>query len=228
LTYLRFHLLFNLPLLLVLGVVAAPSWSWGDTGWLGVTLVVVMLFTSPWDNWAVARGVWDFPQDRVLFRIRHLPVEEYAFFIIQTVQAALLADCLSTHLPGIKAQPNWAAAGGVCVVGVILGWLGRKFWRGRTTYLWHVLVWMVPVAAVQWCAGGFLVGYPAAVLWTVLGLGTVLSLFDVIAIRAGVWFFDESQTLSVKLFGILPVEEALFFYMTTLLAAQSHLLLSAP
>jgi lycopene cyclase domain-containing protein len=33
---------------------------------------VVVIFTFPWDNWAVEQGIWDFPDDRLLFRVRRL------------------------------------------------------------------------------------------------------------------------------------------------------------
>jgi lycopene cyclase domain-containing protein len=57
---------------------------------LGVLLVVVYVATSPWDNAAVAWGLWGFDPERIWgIRIVHLPLEEYLFFGLQTVLTGL-------------------------------------------------------------------------------------------------------------------------------------------
>lgn len=49
-------------------------------------LLVVYAATSPWDNYAVAHGLWSFDPERIWgIRIVHLPVEEYLFFGLQTL-----------------------------------------------------------------------------------------------------------------------------------------------
>ena len=57
----------------------------------------MLLVTTPWDNWAVYRGIWGFDWSRVtpvaatIGGIRwRLPAEEYAFFIIETVMISLI------------------------------------------------------------------------------------------------------------------------------------------
>jgi len=53
-------------------------------------LVIVYVATSPWDNAAVAHGLWSFDPERIWgIRIIHLPVEEYLFFGLQTVLTGL-------------------------------------------------------------------------------------------------------------------------------------------
>lgn len=99
-TYLQFHLLFNLPaLLLLLGL----AWHRGRLGWrqvraIAVLCVIVMVATTPWDNWAVHKGIWSFAEGRTtpitipLGGVRwQLPAEEYAFFLIETVLVSLFA-----------------------------------------------------------------------------------------------------------------------------------------
>lgn len=53
------------------------------------TLLVAFVYTVPWDNWCVANGIWNFPEDRILFRVAYLPIEEYAFFLLQTTMTGL-------------------------------------------------------------------------------------------------------------------------------------------
>jgi lycopene cyclase domain-containing protein len=57
----------------------------------GLSLVVVA-WTSPWDNAAVAMGLWGFDRNRTsgVF-LGLLPIEEYAFFLLQTWIASLFA-----------------------------------------------------------------------------------------------------------------------------------------
>lgn len=51
---------------------------------IGITCIVYAA-TSPWDNAAVAKGLWAFSEAQISgLRIGLLPVEEYAFFGLQT------------------------------------------------------------------------------------------------------------------------------------------------
>ena len=63
-TYLGFHLAFNLPLLAVLFLVSGRGiWPQEMVLVMVGILGIVMTFTSPWDNYAVAKGIWDFPRE---------------------------------------------------------------------------------------------------------------------------------------------------------------------
>ena len=89
-TYLTFHLLFNLPLLLLLFWLARHRLHRDHLKWIGVICLIVVAFTFPWDNAAVGRGIWDFPPERVAFRVGNLPIEEIMFFLIETVAVCLV------------------------------------------------------------------------------------------------------------------------------------------
>jgi len=96
-TYLQFHLYFNLPVLVLLLFLARHRLKWEACKWIFVVTAIVMVTTTPWDNWAVYREIWSFdwarttpveiPAFGVLWR---LPAEEYAFFIIETWMVGLL------------------------------------------------------------------------------------------------------------------------------------------
>ena len=97
-TYLRFHLIFNLPVLCLLLFLARRRLR--PVHWKCIAMLcgIVFLATTPWDNWAVHQGIWSFDEKRVtLVTVPwrgvtwRLPAEEYAYFLIETVQVALLA-----------------------------------------------------------------------------------------------------------------------------------------
>ncbi len=96
-TYLQFHLLFNLPAMLLLLWLARWRLRPVHGKWLLILCGIVVTATTPWDNWAVHCGIWTFDWPRthplevnlggVLWR---LPLEEYAFFVIETMIVVLL------------------------------------------------------------------------------------------------------------------------------------------
>jgi len=89
-TYLDFHLIFNLPLLVLLLWLGRKRLRPAHWKWIGAVCLIVLGFTYPWDSWAVGKGIWEFEEPRVLLRIGNLPVEEIAFFLIETLVVCLV------------------------------------------------------------------------------------------------------------------------------------------
>ncbi|MDB5035796.1 MAG: lycopene cyclase domain protein [Chlorobi bacterium] len=90
-----------------------------------------------------------------------------------------------------------------------------------TNYLFHVLVWMLPVIAIQWgLAWRAYLRNLKAVLLPPLIVGTYYSIADSFAVRDGIWYFDPAQITGAKV-GPLPIEEILFFFLTALMVSQS-------
>ena len=56
---------------------------------VGVILFLALSYTIPWDNYLISQGVWDYPEGTVLFRVGHMPVEEYTFVVLQSVLTSL-------------------------------------------------------------------------------------------------------------------------------------------
>ena len=237
-SYLGFHLAFNLPLLLVLFFLSGKGFWPGEMVLVMVgVLGIVVAFTSPWDNWAVAKGIWDFPPERVRFRIGRLPVEEYAFFVIQSVEVMLLSWIFLRWMapPQSAPPPRWIGDPQVmrqlCFLLVI--WVGfgvaLKEWprrERRIHYAWHLFFWFIPVVLIQWIvAGPMLLAYAWNVFLPTFLIGSYLCLADWYAIGQGIWYFDEKQITSKKIGGVMPWEEAAFFYITSLLVAQTFLIL---
>lgn len=61
-----------------------------DVVMLVALAAIAVVYTTPWDNYLVATGVWYYDPRLVLNRtIGYVPVEEYAFFILQAFLTGL-------------------------------------------------------------------------------------------------------------------------------------------
>jgi lycopene cyclase domain-containing protein len=234
-TYFRFHLNFNGPVLALL-LLSSSARDWGDGRWCaaGILLLIVYAFTTPWDNYAVGRGIWGFPPGKYWRKLWRLPVEEYLFFGLQSVQVMLLINVLigwgwggaPWAVPSLTSLRVLMPLGVVALIWLMVGLIFRKR-APRFNYAWHLLFWFLPIILVQWVIGWPVLapGWPLIVVPT-LALGAWLSAADFLAVRAGLWYFDDRQVTGFKFGGVLPWEEVAFFHLTSLLVSQSYLLLT--
>ena len=87
-------------------------------------------------------------------------------------------------------------------------------------YLPFLLVWALPVIALQWLVGWrYLWRERRRWAWVVLALGAYLTLADAVAIAAGIWSFDRHQLSGLYLANV-PIEEALFYLLTAAMVVQ--------
>ncbi len=233
-TYLTFLLLFLAPPIAGLWISRkrVNPQRWPFFGWaLGTICAIAFIYTTPWDNYLVFSGIWDYPADRVIARIGYVPLEEYAFFILQPVLTGLW---LYLWLPEFRAQIAKTRA--YRQRDRASRFLGSAFWMlalyfglacltvpwGR--YLGLILVWASPMLAIQWLYGGHDL-WNLRRLWIKGCLPPTLYLWvaDRLAIAAGIWHFPSHGISGLTLFG-LPIEEALFFLVTNLLVVQGLIL----
>ncbi len=246
-TYFRFLLIFLGIPLVGLGLLTWLDWRRrrrmpddlrSAPGWLAmlVHVLLAVVYTTPWDNYLVATGVWYYNPALVTgVTIGWVPVEEYTFFVVQTLLTGLWLLFLARRMPGSEheAAPTtldrrlrfWSAL----IVGII--WLGSlallaSGWK-PATYLALILAWALLPIAVQ-------LAYGADMLWRrrkLLGLALLsttlyLGLADSLAIGSGTWTIDPRQSLNFT-FGHLPLEELLFFVVTDTLVIFGMTLLMA-
>ena len=235
-TYLRFHLIFNLPLLIVLAAMTGTvPWTKGEIVALGLVLAAVMVFTTPWDNLAAKWGIWGFPREKYSVRIGYLPIEEYVFFLLKSVNVMLAVRALFHFVPDwlIGQETDIGIVTLICLAASIIPWALIAFNLRRlrrkagpcVNYAIH-LAWFFPVIYAQWVmAPALFLGHAGLLALVTAAFGVYYTLADLAAVRAGTWFFDEKQITGVKLGGVLPWEEIAFFFLTSLLVAQSYLLL---
>lgn len=96
-TYFSFHLIFVLPALVLALVLAWRRLRLPHLLWGAVVAAIAFVTTTPWDNWAVKKGIWSFDWARTTPVVLQafgqewrLPAEEYAFFILLTFVVSLL------------------------------------------------------------------------------------------------------------------------------------------
>ena len=90
-TYLEFLCIFLVLPICVLLFVGRPRLDRWILAVLGFTMLAALVYTAPWDNALVRNGVWSFARRQVLGPvIGVIPVEEYAFYLLQVVLTGLV------------------------------------------------------------------------------------------------------------------------------------------
>jgi lycopene cyclase domain-containing protein len=231
LTYPQFHAVFVLP---ALGVLTAATLVHRHTDEsvvrplpVAVVTVVALAYTIPWDNYLIHRGVWWYGNGRVATVLWNAPLSEYVFILLVPFVGALWLHHLSVLLPTAAADVTVTRrdrAAGVAAAALIGVAGAGLFTQSATLYLGAILAWSAPVFGLQWA-----VGWPH--LWArrqlvalgIAGPTLYLSAVDRIAIADGVWELSTSMTTGVTVAG-LPVEEGLFFLVTSAFIVQALVL----
>lgn len=97
-TYAAFLAVFLVPPIALLALLHQPRRRLLAA--IGATALLAVVYTGPWDAAIIAEGVWSYPPGRVIGpTIGGVPIEEYAFFVLQTAMTGLLtALCLARRL----------------------------------------------------------------------------------------------------------------------------------
>lgn len=236
-TYAVFLLTFVVPPMLVLAGVTARRrggvvsrrelWTW-----TGVLAVVAVAYTTPWDNYLVASGTWDYDPELVLgITLGWVPIEEYCFFVLQTVMTGLWVGLLLPKgLAGGAGGPGLRLAGASVLLAASGTFFGLILWGPEgMRYLSLIVSWAALPLALQ---AGFGLDLLAA-RWRTVALGAGvptlwLSAADTLAIREGTWHIAETTSTGLKLPGGLPIEELVFFLVTNLLVTCGLVLGTSP
>ena len=234
LTYLQFHGAFLVPALTAVAIAAAVARRRPGTGVVrpsGVALmaVVAVAYTAPWDVALIRRGVWWYAEGAVAGTLYGAPLEEYLFMLLQPILVALWLHFATRRLVAdddapLALAPRRRALGAAAGMAVGVAGVAMLAAGPRTLYIGAILAWAAPVLALQWAVGWHQlwrrrrtvtvgVAVPTAYLWVV----------DRIAIGDGVWVVSPAYTTGWTVAG-LPVEEAVFFLVTTLFVVQGLLL----
>jgi lycopene cyclase domain-containing protein len=183
---------------------------------ISIHVGLALIYTTPWDNYIVLG--WVPLEEYVFFILETILVGQWGWFIIHRVNASgTFKPSAALRIGGsIMLSALWIAS----AVVLFSGW---KPW----TYLAITLFWVLPAIVPQLAFGADIIWHhrkPIAL--TILPLTIYLCLADALAIASGTWTIDPAQSTGIFL-GALPVEEAVFFFVTvTLVTFGMTLILS--
>lgn len=232
------------PLLALLILVPRDVWRWlryrsQAVSWRPYTILLAhvalaLAYTTPWDNYLVASGVWWYDPARVTgLTIGYVPIEEYSFFVLQTLFSGLWFLAMR-KLPAASPAPMRPAPALRIALSLITALTGATFltlwlsgWEPGT-YLSLILAWASLPILIQLAFGAdILWGHRRLLALSVIPTTLYLWAMDYTSIGAGIWSIDPQQTTGIML-GVLPVEEMIFFLVTNLIIALGMALMLAP
>jgi lycopene beta-cyclase len=201
-----------------------PLTNWPEDIVLLGHVAVAVAYTTPWDNYLVAANVWSYNPKLVTgLRLGYVPIEEYSFFVLQSLLAGSWTQYLARRLPAAESQPNastypQARALATGALGVVWAASVYSLFRQRDNYLGLILGWALPPIMLQ-------VGFGGDILWKhrrliaagILPTTTYLGITDSLAIGSGTWSINPEKTVRHEVIPHLPFEELLFFFLTNVL-----------
>lgn len=236
LTYSGVHIRYTVPIAILLLYFARPLFKSADKITLIFLLTCALFYTTPWDNHIISHGAWSYPAGRATSApIGFIPLEEYAFFIIQTAITGIFVLLVTKHLPASSSQkrnPSFLVKNVpllLAVAATLWGWTSA-IPATKTFYLGSILWWVMPVLCFQWWLAG---PYIWRNLWHATIAIAIPTLYlcwvDHVALGEEVWTISHGTSMGWMVTRNLPFEEALFFFLTncmvvfgTLTAQRTH------
>ena len=118
-------------------------------------IFIALVYTTPWDNFLVENSIWFYDPAKVTgFLIGFVPIEEYTFFIIQTLLIGLFFGLvyLETNLK-LEISPmksNWRIISSTILGGIwfimLVSFIGDF---QPLTYMSLILLWAIPPIIIQ-------------------------------------------------------------------------------
>lgn len=200
---------------------------------IGLHIILALVYTTPWDNYLVATGVWYYNPALVTgLTLGWVPIEEYTFFIVQTALAGFWWWFLARrNLPLAGFQPSMGLRLASLIIPTVTWLVSVGFlltgWRPATYFALECVWALIPIGIQLFFGADILWHHRRLVGLTILPLTIYLSLADALAIGSGTWTIALGQSFNLFI-GALPVEELLFFLLTNTLIAFGITLLLAP
>ncbi len=195
---------------------------------------VAVAYTTPWDNYLVATRVWWYDPKLVTgLVLGWVPIEEYSFFVLQTLLTGSWLVFLARYLKPNDQKPKHPRLIRVGMTAALfLIWIRAVigFLRGGTsrTYLTITLAWaLIPIMIQTLFGGDILWQHRRLVALGIIPTSIYLSAADSLAIEGGTWAINPEKSVNFKIGGKLPFEEALFFFLTNTLISMGVTLVTA-
>jgi putative membrane protein len=196
--------------------------SWPEDAVLLAHVAVAVAYTTPWDNYLVANRIWSYDPKLVTgLMLGYVPIEEYIFFVLQTLLAGSLTGVLMRRIPAEVGKNSHSTYRLIATGGLGAVWAASVFGllQDRRSYLALILAWALPPIMLQ-------VGYGGDILWrhrrsvaaSIIPATAYLGATDSLAIGSGTWAINPAHTIGVDVASRnLPFEELLFFFLTNVL-----------
>lgn len=205
--------------------------SWGL---LAALSAIALLYTTLWDNFLVANRIWWYSPSQISgFLIGWVPLEEYVFFLLQPVLTGLWTWLVIRNFgkgssSAVRKQAlRWGTVGGSLILWLLASGTLIVGWPA-TRYLALILIWVLPPLALQFTYGADILWQRRWIVLLALIPPTLfLAAADILAISSGIWTINPSTSLPLLLFGVLPLEELLFFLVTNCLIVFTVILVWA-
>ncbi len=203
--------------------------SWPENTVLIGHVTAAVIYTTPWDNYLVATNIWSYDPELVTgHTIGWVPIEEYTFFVLQSLLTGSWLLYLARRRPTpAHPYPNSDTLDTINPRLLITGGLGLlwvisvyKLLEGKAqnTYLSLILSWALPPIMLQTAFGGDILWHNRKLIAASLFPATAyLGLIDSLAIDSGTWKITPEKTIQQDVIDNLPFEELLFFFLTNVL-----------
>lgn len=223
LTYLQIHLYFTIPPTIILLLILRPFISGFERFKFATLVTLAVLYTTPWDNYIIFHKAWWYRPDAVLGTIGYVPIEEYLFFVIQTILTALWTMlCMRWSLSPLhlkhqnRSQFYTIRYSVMALVAAIIVWGWQNGNPGtKAFYMGSICWWTLLIVFGLWFgAGNYAFRRRYSVALAIIIPTLYLCYVDLIALRDQVWHINEATSFEVYFFNHLPLEEVTFFFLT--------------
>ena len=199
-----------------------------------ILALVAFIYTTPWDNYLVASGIWFYDPSKIIGIVYgYVPLEEYSFFILETLLICLVASLL-IQFNYIDLHFSYHSSSSSLKM-VVLGLLSSIWILCLFSYLLNInsmkymnllFLWALPPIILQLIIGWDVLLHNKLKLTKIIFLATLyLSLTDAYAIYSGIWTINATYTIGL-IFFVIPVEEILFFLITVILILNGYILIT--
>jgi lycopene cyclase domain-containing protein len=223
-SYLAFHLIFIIPLLVFLLIKLKPK-KLEILGLLSLS-VIALVYTTPWDNYLVEHKVWTYSPNAVLGTLGFVPYEEYLFMFLQPIISGATFLLLKQKYPVQTSSKDWWTNIFGATFLFAFAWIGYLLMQQeKTLYLGILTAWVLPPLALQWGWGlSEIIKAAKPAIISLVGCTLYLCIADRIAIHFKVWEISPQFSTGFFILG-LPVEEIFFFALTNMAVIQGLQLL---
>lgn len=229
LTYLQVHLYFTLPPTIILYFFTRPLITSFDRIKILTLCILAVTYTTPWDNYIIYHKAWWYRNDAVIGTIGFVPIEEYIFFIIQTIFTSLWTiSCSRWTLNSLYLRNSKSLTFQLIkyvgitlmIVAILIGWF-NAIPATKSFYSCSIIWWSLLIVAVLWCIySTYIVQRYQQILFSVVCPSVYLCYVDLIALRANVWHINERTSLEIFVVPELPIEEVIFFFITNFMVVM--------